>query len=85
MSYIRVATTKNMDASTMAFGMERRNVRSVMCSPEDTSVVGHTRGRTLLRPAVPANPSATIPALSHHEVVLDWRNAKLGRADKSNE
>ena len=78
MSYIRVATTKNMDASTM----ERRNVRSVMCSREDTSVVGYTRGRTVLRPAVPANPSATIPAPSHHKsrVGLEKCLAELTRA-----
>ena len=72
--------SRNMDASTMAFGMERRNVRSLMCSPEDTSVIAHTRGRTVLRPAVPADPSATIPAPSKHNIPV-WTGEMLNLAE----
>ena len=51
-----------------------------MCSPEDTSVVAHTRGRTVLCPAVPADPSASIPAQSHHKSRV-WTGEMINLAE----
>ena len=61
-AFIRVSyaggRSRNIDAAKMAFGIEKKNVRSELSLPEDTSVVAHTRGRTLMRPVVPC-PMAT--------------------------
>ena len=46
--------SRNLDAATLAFGTEKKNVRSELSLPDDRSVVAHTRGRTLLRPTVPS-------------------------------
>lgn len=45
--------SRNLDAIKLAFGMERKNVRSGLSLPEDTTAIAHTRGRTVLRKAVP--------------------------------
>ena len=46
--------SRNLDAATLAFGTEKKNVRSELSLPDDRSVVAHTRGRTLMRPTVPS-------------------------------
>ena len=46
--------SRNLDAATLAFGTEKKNVRSELSLPDDISVVAHTRGRTLMRPTVPS-------------------------------
>ena len=46
--------SRNLDAATLAFGIENKNVRSELSIPDDKSVVAHTRGRTLMRPTVPS-------------------------------
>ena len=46
--------SRNLDAATLAFGTEKKNVRSELSLPDDRSVVAHTRERTLMRPTVPS-------------------------------
>ena len=46
--------SRNLDAATLAFGIEKKNVRSELSLPDDRSVVAHTRVRTLMRPTVPS-------------------------------
>ena len=46
--------SRNLDAAKLAFGTEKKNVRSELSLPDDRSVVAHTRGRTLMRPTVPS-------------------------------
>ena len=46
--------SRNLDAATLAFGTEKKNMRSELSLPDDRSVVAHTRGRTLMRPTVPS-------------------------------
>ena len=59
--------SRNLDAATLAFGTEKKNVRSELSLPDDRSVVAHTRGRTLMRPTVPSpavNLLRSLPFLS---------------------
>ena len=46
--------SRNLDAATLAFGTEKKNLRSELSLTDDRSVVAHTRGRTLMRPTVPS-------------------------------
>ena len=66
-SFIRTSyaggRSRNLDAATLAFGTEKKNVRSEPSLPDDRSVVAHTRGRpTVPSPAV--KKSSTLPFLS---------------------
>ena len=62
-AFIRVSYSngraRNLDALKMAYGMERRNVRSELSLPMDSSVVAHTRGNTVLSPTVEIIDSST--------------------------
>ena len=53
-AFIRVSfshgRSRNLDAITIAYGAERRNVWSELSLSNDSSVIAHTRGRTVLRP-----------------------------------
>ena len=55
-AFIRVAfsqgRSRNLDASRIAYGIERRNIYSALSIPNDSSAYAHTRGRTVLRPEV---------------------------------
>ena len=57
-AFIRISyaggRSRNLDAATLAFGTEKKNVRSELSLPDDRSVVAHTRGQTLMRPTVPS-------------------------------
>ena len=53
-AFIRVSyshgRSRNLDAITIAYGIERRNVWSELSITNDKSVIAHTRGRSVLRP-----------------------------------
>ena len=53
-AFIRVSYShgrfRNLDAITIAYGIERRNVWSEPSITNDNSVIAHTRGRSVLRP-----------------------------------
>ena len=42
--------SRNLDAITIAYGIERRNVWSELSITNDNSAIAHTRGRSVLRP-----------------------------------
>ena len=72
----------NLDAATMAYGIEKRNVRSELSLREDTSVVAHTRRRTVMRPAVPSPMVRSCSFSSNSEVTTiakEKRNVWTGR------
>ena len=60
--------SRNLDAATMAYGIEKRNVRSELSLREDTSVFAHTRRRTVMRPAVPSPMVRSCSFSSNSEV-----------------
>ena len=53
-AFIRVSyshgRSRNLDAITIAYGIERRNVWSELSITNDNSVIANTRGRSVLRP-----------------------------------
>ena len=53
-AFIRVSyshgRSRNLDAITIAYGIERRNVWSELSITNDNSVIAHTRGRSVFRP-----------------------------------
>ena len=64
----------------MAYGIEKRNVRSELSLREDTSVVAHTRRRTVMRPAVPSPMVRSCSFSSNSEVTtIAKRNVWTGR------
>ena len=66
----------------MAYGVEKRNVRSELSLREDTSVVAHTRRRTVMRPAVPSPMVRSCSFSSNSEVTTiakEKRNVWTGR------
>ena len=56
--------SRNLDAATLAFGIENKNVRSELSLPHDKSVVAHTRGRTLMHPQFLLLLLRSLPLLS---------------------
>ena len=74
--------SRNLDDATMAYGIEKRNVRSELSVREDTSVVAHTRRRTVMRPAVPSPMVRSCSFSSNSEVTTiakEKRNVWTGR------
>lgn len=56
-AFIRVAQyagrRTNLDAITLALGLEKRNLYSAISDDDDMSVYAHTRGRSGLKPTIP--------------------------------
>ena len=72
--------SRNIDAATLAFGMERRNVRSGLSLTEDNTAIAHTRSRTVLHPAVPLEFNRVkVEVVQKDEGV--WTGSRLSIAD----
>ena len=89
-AFVRVSLSSgrrtNLDATTLAYGLEKRNVTSGLSLSSDLSSVAHTRGRTVMRPAVPvllakskpdkqSKPNRSLPLLRcGRERIQSWEN-----------
>ena len=84
-AFVRVSyssgRSRNLDAVKMAQGIERRNVRTELSLPLDSSVIAHTRGRTVLRSTVkivrPSTISDKVTSSLTRSGTRTWRGSDL--------
>ena len=88
-AFVRVSLSSgrrsHLDSTTLAYGLEKRNVTSGLSLSDDLSSVAHTRGRTVMRPAVPILKKSKPDKQSRSPTVKVWKgkDIELGKLQEA--
>ena len=79
----------NLDAITLAYGCEKRNLRSELALADDMTAYAHSRGRSILREEVPLphetwkNDTKEVHDLSSSDIKIDSMKKAMERGTKA--